>query len=300
MPGNDESRPPPREPAHIEVLQPTEPPTSSDSAQHRRQNINYDWRQAFERAFHRGPQLIDAALELASTAWEVFPCRPNGPQAKSPLTLHGHHEATMDPDLIKAWWRRWPNAMIGARVPDSCIVVDCDPRNGGDLEKLIALVGDLPPTLTVWSGRNDGGRHQYYQRPTGRLTSTRLPEGIDLKVNGYCIVPPSIHPATGMPYRWDERPVAPLPPRLRLLLCPPPQPVQTFTSNTKNGSGLIRKVAEATEGKRHDVLLWASFRARDDGILDDITDDLIAAAVSTGETETNARRTVASVRRAAP
>jgi hypothetical protein len=36
MPGDDESRPPPGdEPAHIEALQPTEPPTSSDSTANR-------------------------------------------------------------------------------------------------------------------------------------------------------------------------------------------------------------------------------------------------------------------------
>jgi hypothetical protein len=47
------------------------------------------------------------------------------------------------------------------------------------------------------------------------------------------------------------------------------------------------------------VLVWAAFRARDDGILDQIADQLIAASVSTGETETSARRTIASVQRAA-
>jgi hypothetical protein len=259
--------------------------------------------------------LLAAALDLAAHGWAVFPCwerdyrtnpktgEPEG--SKSPyrdkrLELeHGHKDAATDPDLIHAWWSRWPRAMIGARVPESLLVIDVDPRNGGSLAELESLTGPLPPTLHAWSGRNDGGQHLYFLRPAGPLTSTRLPEGIDLKVNGYCIVPPSIHPATGMPYRWAQHPVAPLPHRLRGLLGPAPQPVQTFTGNTKNGSGLIRTVAEATEGSRHDVLVWASFRARDEGILDDITDELIAAAVSTGETETSARRTVASVRRAA-
>jgi hypothetical protein len=213
MPGDDEGRPPQGAPAHIEALRPTEPPTGSDSTPEHRQNINYA-----------------AALELAARAWEVFPCweynykidpktgEPEG--AKAPRTAHGHHDASRNPDQIKAWWRRWPNAMIGAAVPDSLLVVDVDPRNGGDLEKLIALVGDLPPTLTVWSGRNDGGRHLYLLRPPGPLTSTRLPEGIDLKASGYCIVPPSIHPATGLPYRWEDHPVASLPYRLRELLRP--------------------------------------------------------------------------------
>jgi hypothetical protein len=113
----------------------------------------------------------------------------------------------MDPDQIKLWWTKWPNAMIGAAVPESLLVIDIDPRNGGSLQALTDLVGALPETLTAWSGRNDCGHHLYFLRPPGPLTSTRLPEGIDLKINGYCIVPPSIHPATGLPYRWTTIPL---------------------------------------------------------------------------------------------
>jgi hypothetical protein len=254
----------------------------------------YDW----FRAERRGPELIDVALELAAAAWEVFPCRPSGPQAKSPLTLHGHHDATMDPDVIKAWWQRWPDAMIGARVPDSLLVIDVDPRNGGSLAALEAITGPLPPTLTAWSGRCDGGRHLYFLRPFGPLSSTLLPEGIDLKANGYCIVPPSIHPATGQPYRWDHHPAATLPPKLRLLLCPAPKPVKTFTGTT-NGSGLIRTVAGAPERQRNKVLFWASCRAAESGVIDQIADELIATAVSSGLPELEARRTVASAQRTA-
>jgi hypothetical protein len=43
--------------------------------------------------------------------------------------------------------------MIGARVPDSLLVIDIDPRNGGSLEALTNQVGALPETLTAWSGR---------------------------------------------------------------------------------------------------------------------------------------------------
>jgi hypothetical protein len=281
MPGNDEGRPPQGVPAHIEALQPTEPPTNSDSTTDSRQNINYG-----------------AALELAAEAWEVFPCWWAGPRAKSPITNHGHLEATTDRDKIKLWWTKWPYAMIGAPVPESLLVIDLDPRNGGDLEKLIALVGDLPPTLTVWSGRNDGGRHLYYLRPPGPLTSTRLPEGIDLKANGYCIVPPSIHPATGLPYRWEDRPVAPLPSRLRQLLRPAPLPVRTYRGgSSKASAGLVRTVANAAVGQRNRILFWASCRAAEKGLIDQIEDDLVAAALTNGLTETVARRTVASARR---
>jgi hypothetical protein len=299
MPGDDEGRPPPGEPAHIEALRPTEPLTSRHSTTDSRQVAvaadAYDWL----RAERRPPELIDDALALAAAAWEVFPCRPAGSQAKSPLTLHGHHDTTMDPDVIKAWWQRWPDAMIGAAVPDSLLVIDIDPRNGGSLEKLVDLVGDLPPTLTVWSGRNDGGRHLYYQRPTGPLTSTRLPAGIDLKVRGYCIVPPSIHPATGQPYRWESREPATLPPGLQELLTPlPPKPNRSISGSNTSAIGLLRTVVAAPEGNRNKTLYWASCRAAESGILDNQVEALlINAAVTAGETETKARRTVASARR---
>jgi hypothetical protein len=246
--------------------------------------------------------MLAAALDLAAHSWNVFPCDwIAGDHEKAPmLPSPGYHLATTDPEQIRRWWRRWPKAMIGAKVPDSMLVIDIDPRKGGNVDELDEVAGPLPDTLTAWSGRNDGGRHLYYLRPACAITSTRLPQGIDLKVNGYCIVPPSIHPTTGQPYRWSTSDVAPLPHRLHELLRLVPQPIRTYTSTIKNGSGLIRKVATATNGTRHDVLVWAAFRARDDGILNDIADDLIAAAASTGETEASARRTIASVQRTTP
>ena len=243
--------------------------------------------------------MIADALESAAAGWEIFPCKWAGPAAKAPLTLNGHHDATTNPDKIKAWCTKWPHAMIGAKVPDSAIVIDIDPRNGGSIETLEAITCVVPATLTAWSGRNDGGRHLYFLRPAGPLTSTKLPDGIDLKVNGYCILPPSIHPVTGEPYRWDHHPAATVPFRLRELLRPAPRPVHLHRSNGGTGAGLVCTVAEAPERKRHNALVWASYRARDDGILDQITDELVAAAVAAGgETETTARRVIASVRKA--
>jgi hypothetical protein len=89
--------------------------------------------------------MIKAALELAAAGWPVFPCKWAGPRAKSPITNHGHLEATTDPDKIKAWWGKWPHAMIGVRLPDSVIVIDIDPRNGGDLAELESSQDHCPP-----------------------------------------------------------------------------------------------------------------------------------------------------------
>jgi Bifunctional DNA primase/polymerase, N-terminal len=243
--------------------------------------------------------MLDAALDLAQGGWHVFPCEHEGPTAKAPMTPNGHLDASTDTDQIRFWWTERPKALIGARVPDTLAVIDIDPRNGGSLDALEKLAGRLPDTLTAWSGRNDGGRHLYFLRPNGPLTSTRLPKGIDLKARGYCIMPPSLHPATGRPYVWELAPVADMSPKLRDLLRPVPRPVRRLTGSRKSGTGLVRKVAEAEEGSRHNVLVWACYRAQEDGILDDIAEKLIDASVRSGEDETAARRTVDSVSRSA-
>lgn len=244
--------------------------------------------------------MLEAALDYAAKSWPIFPCKWQGENAKAPLTLNGHLNATTDPDQIRAWWTRYPNAMIGAPVHRKVVVLDVDPRNGGSAEDLAPT-----PTLTCVSGRNDGGMHLYYRRPGGQLVSTRLPKGIDLKANGYCIVPPSIHPVTGQPYRWDtagEDGIAPLPAHLLGLLQPQVAPVRPMVRRG-DGKGLVEFVARATTNV-NDALYWAAMRAREDGVLDQLEDDLIAAASDAARTagtwtpggERQSRRTVDSAR----
>lgn len=232
--------------------------------------------------------MIDHALDYAARGWKVFPL-----VGKVPRTKRGHLDATGDPEQIRAWWTRWPDANIGAPVPHKVIVLDVDPRNDGD----IAALGNIPLTSTCWSGRGDGGRHLYFQRPdTGLYTSTRLPKGIDLKVNGYLVVPPSLHPDSGMPYRWEKHPIAPLPERLRELLRPLPPRIRPAVRKG-DGKGLVEFVAAQLEGNVNNGLYWAACSAADDGILADIADELVAAAVAAGHPEAGARRTVDSARR---
>lgn len=252
-------------------------------------------------------EMMQAALDLAAAGWAVFPCKWTGEFAKAPLTDHGHLDASRDPDVIRSWWTRWPLAMIGAPVPESMLVVDLDPRNNPTcLPELEELIGPIPETLTAWSGRNDGGRHHYFLRPAGRLTSTRLPAGVDLKVNGYCIVPPSLHPATGLPYRWDQRPAVKLPPELRDLLRPIVRPARVgpFTK-AGNPDALVAWVARQTSNV-NDAVYWAAKKAARSGVLDQIEEDLVRAAEQAaaaagkfgeGGGERGTRKTIGSARR---
>lgn len=130
--------------------------------------------------------LVDAALELARSGRAVFPCGYD----KRPRTPNGFHDATTDEQVIRSW--RW-EGLIGAVLDPGTIVVDVDPRNGGD--KTIALLrGEgktFRPTLTVETG--GGGQHIYLRVPEDVTLRWKLGSGIDIKRagKGYVIVPPS-------------------------------------------------------------------------------------------------------------
>jgi hypothetical protein len=168
------------------------------------------------------------ALAYALTGWEVFPLRGKVPLIPKRAGGRGVLDATSDLATIGDWWDRWPGANIGGRVPPALVVLDVDPRHGGDrnLAQLEAEHGDLPITQTSLSGRGDGGRHLWWLHPGGPLTTARLPDGLDVKTRrGYVVLPPSVHPDSGKPYRWviAVTPVA-MPVWLIDLLRPPPPP----------------------------------------------------------------------------
>ena len=119
---------------------------------------------------------------------------------------------------VRAWWRRWPEANIGVvtgRV-SVLLVLDVDPRNGGEdtLAALVAVHGPLPPTPEVRTG--GGGRHCWFAIAEV-VASGPVGAGLDVKAEGgMAIAPPSRH-VSGGSYRWtpgrglDDRPLAPAP-----------------------------------------------------------------------------------------
>jgi hypothetical protein len=247
--------------------------------------------------------MLDAALELASLDWAVFPCiETPGERAKSPYTKNGFLDASTDPDQIHKWWNYKPGALIGLAVPAEILVIDIDPRNGGSRAALEKEAGPIPVTATAWSGRGDDGQHLYFMRPKGDLTGTRLPPGIDLKDanRGYVIVPPSLHPDTGQPYRWEhEDTIALVPFKLwQLLQLDLTHSGRHFSPREGDDfTELLRWVAATPEGARDDHVFYAACRMAEQGSLDGHEGDLIDAALSTGFSEREIRKCIASARR---
>jgi hypothetical protein len=126
---------------------------------------------------------------------------------KHPRISRWHERATTDSAQASAWWHEWPEANIGIVLGRRAgiVVLDIDPRNGGDdtLYGLERAYGALPRTPSAKSG--GGGSHFYFVAPTVRLGPT-IGDGLDLLGDGKLVAaPPSVH-ASGNVYEWDEHP----------------------------------------------------------------------------------------------
>lgn len=145
------------------------------------------------------------ALAYAERDWSVVPVRPS---AKAPIIpWQEFQERCASVDEIRKWFDRWPEANVGivTGVISGLIVIDVDPRHGGDesLAKWEVTHGPLPRTVEAVTG--GGGRHIYFS--SGDITLRNMvgvAEGIDVRAEGGMIVaPPSRHPS-GKLYRWRK------------------------------------------------------------------------------------------------
>jgi Bifunctional DNA primase/polymerase, N-terminal/AAA domain/Primase C terminal 1 (PriCT-1) len=153
-----------------------------------------------------------AALGYARRGWRVFPVA-----GKVPRLTAWPRQATTDEATVRRWWRTWPTAGIGIATGGGLLVLDVDPRHGGDaaLTELERQQGSLPDTPRVVTG--GGGLHVYFAVDQPIANRAGLAPGIDLRGDGgYVVAPPSLH-ASGRRYAWelgagpDDVPLSPAP-----------------------------------------------------------------------------------------
>ena len=178
--------------------------------------------------------------------------------AKHPYSVrgfapHGHLDATLNPRLIERWFGLCvPEANL-AVATEKLVVVDVDPRRGGD-ETWAALERAHEVPLTWRSLTGGGGEHIIFAAPDGveignvvaeTMKDPPLGRGIDVRARGgYICAPPSRHISGGV-YCWsvDHHP------RDVPLAVAPGWLVERLTS------------ARGTNGKGHDPVEWAARKA---------------------------------------
>jgi len=233
---------------------------------------------------------LDSALDYANRGWAVLPIhsieargctcgeQSCGRPGKHPRIKPGPRfkDATTEGGVIQSWFRTWPHANVGilTGVRSAVVVLDVDPRNGGEasLAKLVATHGELP--ATVMSRTGGGGRHYFFSHPGGYVASRSPGAGLDLQADGghFVVAPPSIH-VSGTPYVWAagldpaSSPLAPLPPWLMKpkstgRLARKGQVALSAERAARYAEGALRKecgrVAQAKHGQRNNTLYSAA------------------------------------------
>lgn len=151
---------------------------------------------------------VEAVLRLAARV-PVFPCRRNPEEvavrgerkiakAKSPLTVHGLRDASQDPAQIRAWWARWPDALVGVPTGQGTglVVIDYDAHKADASANDWILEHSEQLLATRTHATLSGGRHYLFRAPAGVeyrngvcLTLAGIKRiGIDVRAEGGYIV----------------------------------------------------------------------------------------------------------------
>jgi hypothetical protein len=224
--------------------------------------------------------ILAAALRYAEAGIPIFPCRPGG---KTPLTPHGHKDATTDTATILRWWHRWPHANLAMPTgAPGWNIFDVDVRPGGDGRIALHQVSEAG-LLAGCEGRvgtPSGGEHLYFpgtEEPSSKITN----HYIDWKAcGGYVLLPPS--KVDGVSYTWLQEisPLGtPLPwAEVKALFSPPLAPRAPSTGVFSLGdrrtgratsslgvAPLVRHVLRLQQGERNIGFFWAVCRAMEKG-----------------------------------
>jgi hypothetical protein len=142
--------------------------------------------------------MLKAAISYGSRGWRVFPVAGKVPRLAAWPT-----QATTDAATLRRWWQTWPTADLGIATGDGLVVLDVDPRHGGDssLADLERHHGRLPDTCRALTG--GGGVHVYLAVDQAIRNRAGLAPGIDLRGDGgFVVAPPSTH-VSGRRYVWE-------------------------------------------------------------------------------------------------
>ena len=256
--------------------------------------------------------VLETALDIVFRLnLPVFPCGVS----KTPVIPrdhggHGHKDATLDEDQVRALFKKAGSGAKLVGVPcgedTDFDVLDIDPRHGGDRWEL-ENAHRLPETRVHIS--QSGGRHYLFRHAPGVRNSAskkELAPGVDVRgEGGYVIYPPSAGYFVGSDAEIAEWPDWLLDLVLRHLseADPPPRSAVTSTRMPERRldafvKAVARNVSVAAEGSKHFALRNAALAMggiQDQAILtdDEATSILLNALPRSVKNWQNAKATIA-------
>ena len=152
--------------------------------------------------------MLEHALRYAEKGWKVFPVNKN----KKPLTPNGFKDASTKPQVIKQFWKRFPDANIGIATgkQSNLVVIDIDSKKPDDVERIVVELTKLKGSFhqNVVARTGGGGFHFYFEHPGTAWVKSPTDafgiQGLDIRADGaYVVAPPSQH-LSGELYVWGD------------------------------------------------------------------------------------------------
>lgn len=195
------------------------------------------------------------ALALAARGISVFPCQPDN---KRPITPHGFKDASSDPAFMEAWWKQWPDALVGVPAGHKFVVLDLDLQH----VEAQSWYGRANLPLTRTHVTRSGGRHLFFKpRQDFKCSAGKIEHGVDTRgLGGYIIWWPAhgfdvMHGgALAEVPEWVMRKLNP--PQPRHVTKTPTKPLQS----DNDLEPLVRVILQAREGERNCATFWAACR----------------------------------------
>jgi Bifunctional DNA primase/polymerase, N-terminal len=193
---------------------------------------------------------------------------------KHPCLAGWRRLASVNPAVVRGWWRRWPNANVALATGAQFDVLDVDGTEGEEALRAVPSLRD--PSEHPGPVARTGGRgwHLLYA-PTGVGNRVGMLPGVDWRGRGGLVVAPPSRHASGRRYDWirpltTELPQVPAglharlaPPRAERSSTPP-APVTAASGRAERyaRAALIREaraVTIAPEGSCNHTLNRAAF-----------------------------------------
>jgi hypothetical protein len=193
--------------------------------------------------------------KLAERGIPVFPCQPNN---KRPYTARGFKDASTDPAVTSAWWKQWPDALVGVPTGENFVVLDLDLQHP-EAQAWYARA-NLP--LTRKHVTRSGGRHLLFKpRADFKCSAGKIERGVDTRGEGGYII---WWPAHGFDVMHGGV-LAEVPEWVMQKLNRPEAPrvipfARKRLRSDKDLEPLIRVILQAKEGERNTATFWAACR----------------------------------------